>query len=92
MSRHQKQLRRLCERPPPSDFTWRELTAVLGQLGYRLLKGKGSRRKFFNEERDLLIICHEPHPQPQVDRGCIRDVVQHLKDNGLVEDDEDGHA
>lgn len=58
MSRHQKQLRRLCERPPPSDFTWRELTAVLGQLGYRLLKGKGSRRKFFNEERDLLIICH----------------------------------
>lgn len=91
MSRREKQLRRLCEKPPPSDFTWKELTALLGQLGYRVHAGKGSRRKFVNEERRLLISCHEPHPQPEVDRACIRDVVQHLKDNGLIEDD-DGHS
>lgn len=92
MSRHEKQLRRLCEKPPPSDFSWSELTTVLGRLGYRLLKGAGSRRKFHNVELDLIIICHEPHPKPHVDRGCIRDVVGHLKDNGLIEDDDNGHS
>jgi|LSQX01.1.fsa_nt_gb predicted RNA binding protein YcfA (HicA-like mRNA interferase family) len=92
MSRRDKQLKRLCRTPPVPDLTWRELTSVLGQLGYRLLNGKGSRRKFHNAELDLLIICHEPHPQLHVDKGCIRDVVEHLKHNGLVEDDDNGHS
>jgi len=31
-----------------------------------------------------LIICHEPHPQPTVDNGCIADVIEHLKTYGFI--------
>lgn len=85
MSRHQKALARLQASPPPSNFTWDELVGVLKHLGYSVLNGKGSRRKFFHQERKLLIICHEPHPSSIVDKGCIVDVVEHLRANGLLQ-------
>lgn len=87
MPKHQKAIDRLCAVPPPADFTWQELTTVLEHLGYRQLKtGKsgGSRRKFFHAEKDALICCHKPHPSPEVDKGCIVDVVEHLKSHGLI--------
>ena len=56
------------------------------RLGYELLKRKGSRRKFFNRQKNLLIICHQPHPNPDVDKGCVEDVVSHLIDNGIIEE------
>lgn len=84
MSKHQKALDKLCASPPASDIKWDELVSVLGHLGYRLLKNNGSRRKFFHKEKDLVIICHEPHPSPNVDKGCVADVVEHLKANGFI--------
>jgi len=47
-------------------------------------KNSGSRRKFYNKNKDALIICHEPHPQPTVDKGCIADVIEHLKTYGFI--------
>ena len=57
----------------------------LSIYGFKMLKNSGSRRKFHHAERDVLIICHEPHPSPEVDRGCIVDVAETLKANGFVE-------
>lgn len=85
--RHEKTLQRMQTRPPPSDVTWDELTALLRHLGYVPLKNGrtgGSRRKFYNKEKDALICCHEPHPQPHVDKGCIVDVVDHLTAKGFL--------
>lgn len=79
MSRHEKALEKLKKIPPPSGFKWSELKALLEHLGYSEVKGSGSRRKFYHKEKDALIICHEPHPSPDVDKGCICDVVEHLK-------------
>jgi predicted RNA binding protein YcfA (HicA-like mRNA interferase family) len=84
MSKHQKALEKLCTTPPASDIKWNELVAVLSQLGYKELKGKGSRRKFHHAARELLIICHRPHPSPEVDKGCIVDVAEHLRANGFI--------
>ena len=89
MSKSEKLLARLLKKPPPSDFTWDELCAVLKGLGYRQLKqGKtgGSRRKFFNDEKVLLISCHEPHPRSEVDKGCLAEVAEHLKTNGFIKE------
>ena len=63
---------------------WQELKAVLEHLGYALLKNTGSRRKFYHGGKKALIICHEPHPTPNVDKGCIADVVEHLRANGFI--------
>lgn len=84
MSKHQKALLELCSVPPPSDIKWSELKGVLEHLGYVMLNKSGSRRKFFHREKNALISCHEPHPSPDVDKGCIADVIDHLKTHGFI--------
>ncbi len=86
MSKHQKALRRLCAIPPAADIKWLELKAVLEYLGYKMLKNSGSRRKFFHDGKQALIICHQPHPSPNVDKGCVVDVVEHLRIYGFIQD------
>lgn len=84
MSKHEKALAKLCAKPPPADLKWGELVGVLEHLGYEVLKGAGSRRKFYHKAKNLLICCHEPHPTPSVDKGCIADVVEHLRLYGFI--------
>lgn len=92
MSKKDKLIARMRTKPPPADFTWGELCKVLKNLGYEQLKNSGSRRKFFHKEKNLLISCHEPHPCPEVDKGCLVDVLAHLKTNGLIEEDESEYS
>lgn len=84
MGTHEKVIAKLCSTPPPANVKWLELRGALIHLGYTEIKGKGSRRKFYHEEKDLLIICHAPHPSPDVDKGCIADIVAHLKEHRLI--------
>lgn len=84
MGKYQKALARLCSSPPPADIKWNELKGILEHLGYAMLKGAGSRRKFFHAEKNALIICHQPHPSPNVDKGCVADVVEHLRTYGFI--------
>lgn len=84
MSKHQKALERLCAKPTPSDIKWQDLKGVLEHLGYDLLTNSGSRRKFVHRTTKALIICHEPHPSPTVDKGCVADVVEHLRMHGYI--------
>ena len=86
MSKHSKALAKLSASPPPSNIKWDELKSILEHLGYTVLKGSGSRRKFYHKEKDDLIICHEPHPSLNVDKGCVSDVVDHLRARGFIEE------
>ena len=95
MSKSSKLLARLRTKPPPSDFTWDELCTLLRSFGYEELKpGKtgGSRRKFYNRRIDRMINCHKPHPGKIVDKGCLADVLDHLKTNGLIEENNSEHS
>ena len=84
MSKHQKALEKLCAVPPSADIKWQELKGVLAHLGYTMLKNSGSRRKFYHPEKKALISCHQPHPSPNVDKGCIVNVIEHLKVYGFI--------
>lgn len=86
MGKHDKTMERLRRTPPPSDLKWSDLKGLLVSLGYEVINGAGSRRKFFHRELKLLICCHEPHPEPNVDKGCIVDIVSHLKENGFIQE------
>ena len=85
MSKHDKNLKRLCANPTPADIKWDDLVGVLKHLGYTLITGAGSRRKFYHKGRDALIICHQPHPSPDVDKGCVANVVEHLKIHKFID-------
>jgi predicted RNA binding protein YcfA (HicA-like mRNA interferase family) len=70
----------------PANLKWDELRAALSSVGYEMLSGKGSRRKFVHKDTKAIISCHEPHPSPDVDKGCIVDIVAHLKAHGFIKD------
>lgn len=85
MSKHQRFLEKLKSSPPPSDIKWKDLKSFLLHLGYTdIKKGSGSRRKFFHREKRAIFLCHQPHAPECVDKGCIVDLVEHLKINGLI--------
>lgn len=84
MSKQSKALEKLCQEPTPSNYKWDDLKSLLLSLGYAEVKGAGSRRKFFHKEKNALISCHQPHPNPDVDKGCISDIVKHLKDHQFI--------
>jgi hypothetical protein len=87
MSKYEKNLAKLSATPVPAQFKWDELVGVLTHLGYTQIKtgrSGGSRRKFYHKKKDALFLCHQPHPSPDVDKGCIVDVVEHLKAHGFI--------
>lgn len=84
MSKQEKALQKLCTVPPAADIKWAELKSVLEHLGYKMQPNSGSRRKFYHPEKKALICCHQPHPSPNVDKGCIADVIEHLKAYGFI--------
>lgn len=67
----------------PADFTWSELCSLLGGLGYEMLAGSESRRKFKKGER--IIVLHEPHPGSIVKKYVLRQVLAALKETGEIE-------
>ncbi|HIF9111639.1 hypothetical protein UB37_19660 [Photobacterium iliopiscarium] len=66
----------------PKDFTWSELESLLGRLGFDLIKGKGSRRKFYHKDSKILINLHEPHPEKVLKRYMIDQVIEKLEELG----------
>ena len=68
----------------PADFKWRELTLLLKMLGYQKIQGSGSRVKFENGNADQMINLHRPHPGSIVKRYALRQLMEKLKQGGLI--------
>lgn len=71
----------------PKDFTWDELTRLLGHLGFKeKMQGKttGSGRKFFNAKANLIINVHKPHPSPIIKSYLIGQVIKKLEEERLI--------
>ncbi len=71
----------------PRDFTWDELLAVMIKHGFELHKGSGSRRKFVHEESGLTVALHEPHPGKILKRYQLQDVIDGLRETGVMNDE-----
>lgn len=85
MSKHLKAIDRLLSRP--KDYTYNEKRTLLGQLGYsEYTKGKtsGSRVMFWNSETNHIINLHKPHPGNIVKSYAIDELIDCLKEKGLI--------
>lgn len=85
MSSIDKLIKRL--KSKPKDFTWDELTRLLGSLHFEELKtGKtgGSRSKFNNKKTALIINLHKPHPKPIIKPYLIEQIIKKLEEEGLI--------
>lgn len=70
----------------PNDFTFDELERLLSVFGYvRLNKGKTSgSRVIFKGPNGFPIMLHKPHPGNIVKIYALRQVLEELKDKGLL--------
>ena len=71
----------------PKDFTFLEISTLLAQFGYCLHnKGatSGSRVRFKNEKTGDYIDIHKPHPGKVMKSWMLKEVKNHLKQNGLI--------
>lgn len=82
MSKKEKLITRL--KSKPKDFTWKETVSLMSQCDFILLKGSGSRRKFFCKERNLLINLHEPHPSKILKSYVINNLIEILESAGEI--------
>lgn len=86
MSQQDKALAKLCRKPPPRDFRWIELVALMEGLGFRLENGNGSRRQFIRDAdgRSLRFNTHEPHPSGIIKTYVIKELQNWLTQVGLI--------
>lgn len=85
MSSFEKLLNRFLSRS--KDFSFQELTKLLGHFGYAELKsGKtsGSRSIFLNDTTEHIIRLHKPHPQKELKLYQIDQIIDELKDKGVI--------
>lgn len=68
----------------PKDFTWDELVKVLSQFGFQLFSSDGSRRKFINNNNNIVISLHEPHPKKVIKSYVFDIVIKILKQEDLL--------
>jgi len=84
LSRKDKLLKRLLSRP--ADFTFAELTTLLGHFDYYIInsgKTGGSRVAFTDGKGDYIRI-HKPHPRNILKRYQIDDIIASLAERGLL--------
>jgi predicted RNA binding protein YcfA (HicA-like mRNA interferase family) len=70
----------------PRDFTWEELSSLLRKLGYkeaRTGKTAGSRRRFVHATA-ATISLHKPHPGNELKRYQVDQLIDTLKQEGLI--------
>lgn len=84
MGQKEKLIKRLVSKP--KDFTFDEAETLLKYLSYaRSNKGKtsGSRVMFLSEDR-APIMLHKPHPQKELRRYQIDQLIDILKQEDLI--------
>jgi hypothetical protein len=82
MGKHEKLLLKL--KSHPKDFTFQELVTLLSGLGYALnQKSSGSRVRFEHVSHSPVLI-HKPHPLPALKPYQIDQVLDILKQEGLL--------
>jgi len=82
MGKQDKLLAKLKSRP--KDFTFQEVVALLAEFGYVLNQsGRGSRVRF-EHERCAPVFMHKPHPAPVLKPYQVDQVLDILKQEGLL--------
>jgi hypothetical protein len=69
----------------PRDFSFDELTRLMGGFGYTLSnKGATSGSRVSFDKGDESLTIHRPHPGNTVGKGVLKSVDRYLKTKGLV--------
>ena len=79
--KHERTLELLFARPRSSNVQWRDIEALLSELGAEISEREGSRIAviLFGEVR----VFHRPHPSTNTDKGAVASVRKWLEQHGV---------
>ena len=79
--KHQKTLEAIFARPVSANIHWRDVEALLVELGAEVSEREGSRVAvvLFREVR----VFHRPHPSPSTDKGAVASIRKWLEQHGV---------
>jgi len=86
MSTRDKLVKRF--RTLPKDFTFDEMTRLFAAFGFEVdNKGgtSGSRLALVNKSKGLSYNMHRPHPDSAIKMYVMRQVMEFMVENGLIE-------
>ena len=79
--KHQRTLELVFARPTSANVQWRDIQALLVEVGAEVSEREGSRIAvvLFGEVR----VFHRPHPSPSTDKGAVASVRKWLDQHGV---------
>ena len=79
--KHQKTLALIFARPVSGNIQWRDIEALVVDLGAEISEREGSRVAvvLFNEVK----VFHRPHPSPDTDKGAVASIRKWLEQHGV---------
>ena len=80
--RHEKTLNLIFAQPISGNIKWRDVEALLRNLGSILSERAGSRVAVSLEGR--VAFFHRPHPSPNMNKGAVRDLRKFLQSVGIT--------
>ncbi len=80
--KHQKTLELIFARPTSANIQWRDIEALLVELGAEISEREGSRIgvRLFGERR----VFQRPHPSPDTDKGAVASIREWLRKNEVT--------
>lgn len=81
MSKRDALLEKLLRKPPPKNFTKKELDALMSKCNCEKFSGgRGSSIGYYNQATGRIIQFDEPHPGNELYGYQIRKIIQYLKE------------
>ena len=79
--KNQATLKLLFKRPVSANIKWKDIEALLIELGAEIEEREGSRIGvfLFNE----ISVFHRPHPSPNTDKGAVASIRKWLEMKGV---------
>jgi len=80
--KHQKTLVLIFNQPTSANIDWKDIEALLIELGADISEREGSRIgvRLFGDIR----VFHRPHPSPKTDKGAVASIRAWFRDNGVM--------
>ena len=82
VSRHKRTFDSIFTDPVTANLSWRDVEAMLVNLGAEISEGSGSRSRVALKGRRA--VFHRPHPEKEADRGSVRSVRRFLISAGIT--------
>ncbi len=79
---HKKTLRSIFAQPISGNIQWRDVESLLKALGAILEERAGSRVAVLLNDR--VAVFHRPHPDPNMDKGAVKDLRRFLESAGIT--------